>query len=106
MTIRIPERIADLDLHTLNALVRQQHPQAVVEDFTVLKAMQYGDGMVSTSARAFVELDYRPGSGDDLPRQVLVKLAYDLEQLPWPLYANEVGFYPSPPRDQTLAPPP
>ena len=105
MTIRIPERIADLDLDTLNDLVRQQHPQAVVEDFTILKAMQYGDGMVSTSARAFVELDYRPGSDDGLPRQVLVKLAYDLEQLPWPLYANEVRFYRDLRREQTIEAP-
>ena len=28
-----------------------------------------------------------------MPERVILKLAYDLEHLPWPLYANEVRFY-------------
>ncbi|KJS05109.1 MAG: hypothetical protein VR73_13050 [Gammaproteobacteria bacterium BRH_c0] len=93
MAIEIPQRIEDLGLDTLNTLLREHHPDAVIESFHVLKAMQYGDGMVSTSARAFLELSYRADTGAGLPTRVIVKLAYDLEHLPWPLYTNEVKFY-------------
>jgi len=93
MAIDIPLRIEDLGLDTLNTLLREHHGDAVIDSFKVLRAMQYGDGMVSTSARAFLELNYREGTGAGLPTRVIVKLAYDLEHLPWPLYANEVRFY-------------
>ncbi|MAT49935.1 MAG: hypothetical protein CMK32_01965 [Porticoccaceae bacterium] len=91
--ISIPVRADELTPTFLTTLIQEQHPGAVVEQVEVLKAMQYGDGMVSTSARATLSLRYRAGTGRGLPTRVVYKMAYDLEFLPWPLYANEVRFY-------------
>jgi hypothetical protein len=89
----IPENIEDFSPALLTGFIQEQYPDAVVDDVRIVKAMQYGDGMVSTSARAVLELDYRPGTAPGLPTRVILKQAYNLEQLPWPLYANEVNFY-------------
>lgn len=89
----VPNSVEELTAEFLTSLVQQQNPETIVENFTVVKAMQYGDGMVSTAARAILELHYQEGTGDNLPTRVIMKLAYDLEHLPWPLYANEVRFY-------------
>lgn len=89
----LPASVEEFTPEIINQLVQQFHPDAVVESFDIIKAMQYGEGMVSTAARAFLKLHYQAGSGDQLPTDVVLKLAYDLEHLPSPLYANEVNFY-------------
>lgn len=89
----IPAKVEEFTPALINALVQQFYPTAVVERFEIVKALQYGEGMVSTAARAELLLHYQAGTAEALPRQVILKLAYDLEALPSPLYANEVNFY-------------
>jgi hypothetical protein len=92
-TQQLPSSIDQLDAGLLTELIQELYPEVVVESFTVINALNYGDGMVSTAARATLNLQYKNGTASDLPTQVIVKLAYDLADLPWPLYANEVSFY-------------
>jgi hypothetical protein len=92
-TQALPESVEQLTPQLLNSLIQEQYPAVVLEDFTIVKSLKYGDGMVSTAARAILDLHYKEGTGQGLPTRVILKLAYDLEDLPWPLYANEVRFY-------------
>lgn len=94
MTLKaLPASVEKFTPAIINQMLQQFHPDAVVERFDILKAMQYGEGMVSTAARAYLKLHFTAGTGQGLPTSVVLKLAYDLEQLPSPLYANEVNFY-------------
>ena len=92
-TQTLPISAEDLTVSLLAELISEQHPGVIVEDFNIVKSLQYGDGMVSTAARAILDLRYKEGTGKGLPTRVILKLAYDLADLPWPLYANEVRFY-------------
>ena len=89
----LPDSVDQLTAELLTSLLQRHYPQAIVESFSAIQVLKYGDGMVSTAARAVLKLHYKDNSGAGLPTQVILKLAYDLEQLPWPLYANEVRFY-------------
>ena len=89
----LPASVDAFTPEIMTQLVQQLHPQAVVERFDIIKALQYGEGMVSTAARAILEFHYKAGTGEGLPTRVILKLAYDLEELPSPLYVNEVNFY-------------
>tara|TARA_R110000772_G_scaffold268731_1_gene398332 strand:- start:41461 stop:42558 length:1098 start_codon:yes stop_codon:yes gene_type:complete len=89
----LPDSIDKLSPELLTMLVQERYPGAVVESFTILDSLNYGDGMVSTAARATLNLHYREGTGQSLATRVILKLAYDLADLPWPLYENEVRFY-------------
>ncbi|MFA7553878.1 MAG: phosphotransferase [Spongiibacteraceae bacterium] len=89
----LPASVKEFTPELFTNLLQQQYPQAVVESFEIVKALQYGEGMVSTAARAILNFTYQPGCVDNLPTRVILKLAYDLEDLPSPLYVNEVNFY-------------
>ncbi len=92
-TLSLPDSIDKLSPELLTKLIRERYPDVVVESFTVVNSLNYGDGMVSTAARAVLDLHYLEDTGQSLPTRVILKLAYDLADLPWPLYANEVRFY-------------
>lgn len=89
----LPASVEEFTPEIFTELLQQHHPDAVVESFEIIKAMQYGEGMVSTAARAFLKFNYKVGTGNELPTRIILKLAYDLEDLPSPLYVNEVNFY-------------
>ena len=94
MTLKaLPASVEDFTPEILTELVQQIHPKTVVEKVEIIKALQYGEGMVSTAARAILNFTYKVGTGENLPQRVILKLAYDLEDLPSPLYVNEVNFY-------------
>ena len=88
-----PVDIGELSPQLLSATIQRLHPGAVVERFEVVESKAYGDAMVSTAARAVLDLHYAPGTGDGLPGRVVLKLARDQSKLLAPFYENEVNFY-------------
>lgn len=97
----IPHSPYDLTPALLTDIIRQVVPHANIENVTIDKSHEYGDGDVSTSARATATLDYSSDSPDDLPRNVILKLSFDPRKEgtdAWycqldGLFANEVNFY-------------
>jgi hypothetical protein len=92
-SLRMPSSVADVTPELLNAIIRPWHPEIRVEAVEVLDNKAYGDGMVSTAARALLGVRYAAGSPADLPERVVLKLARNPDFLIGPLYANEVRFY-------------
>ena len=77
----------------LNAIIAQSRSDAKIATVEVVDSKRYGDGMVSTAARAFLNVTYAPGAAADLPRQLVLKLGRSPDFLIGPLYQNEVRFY-------------
>ena len=72
----IPGRPEDIDAETVNELVREVYPRAAVESVRLVKAYNFGEPNVSTSARAALEVKYGLEGGDDLPYPLLVKIGH------------------------------
>ena len=89
----VPRSADDLTTELLTALVQQQYPDVVVEEFAVTRVSAYGEAMVSTAARVALELRYGGAAAPGLPAAVVVKIARDDSELMAPFYANEVNFY-------------
>lgn len=87
-----PIDVNQLTLATLNHTVQQLYPDVQIDDFTVVEAKSYGDEMVSTAARAVLNLNYQHNP-ENLPSRVILKLARDTTKIMSPFYANEVLFY-------------
>lgn len=83
----------DYTPEALNAIIAPWRDDARIAAVRVVEAKQYGDGMVSTAARALLEVDYTPDSAAGLPRRVILKLGRSPDFLIGPLYQNEVRFY-------------
>ncbi|MBA4353209.1 MAG: hypothetical protein C0409_00815 [Novosphingobium sp.] len=81
------------DADLLNAIVAPWRPDVRIAGVRVKDAKRYGDGMVSTAARAFLDVDYADGSPADLPRNLVLKLGRSPDFMIGPLYQNEVRFY-------------
>ena len=85
----------------LSGIVREVVPGATVTNVEIVKSHEYGDGDVSTSARASARLSYSSDSPADLPEDVILKLSFDPRKKgtdAWfcqlhGLFANEVNFY-------------
>jgi aminoglycoside/choline kinase family phosphotransferase len=77
----------------LSTLISAHHPSAAVDSFELLESKSYGEQMVSTSARAVLNLHYREGSPSHLPVKVVVKMSRGVDAIMAPLYRNEVAFY-------------
>ena len=101
MNLTLPPSAAELTPAMLTAIASNAYPGASVTGVTLDKAYEYGDGEVSTSPRANMELEYGPGTPPDFPRHVVVKTAFDLTdesmdvwntQLDG-LFETEVNFY-------------
>ncbi|AMK26591.1 phosphotransferase (plasmid) [Sphingobium sp. SJ10-10] len=99
--MQIPPSPYELTPGLLSDIVSQVVPGATVGGVSIVKSHEYGDGDVSTSARATATLDYSDGSPADLPRDVILKLSFDPRKKgtdAWycqldGLFANEVNFY-------------
>lgn len=87
-----PIDVNRLTVATLNSTVQQLYPDVQIDDFSIIESKAYGDEMVSTAARALLELNYR-NNDLNLPNRVILKLARDSSKLMSPFYANEVLFY-------------
>jgi thiamine kinase-like enzyme len=89
----IPFEPEAYDAGLLNAIIAPWRPDVRVETVRVKDAKRYGDGMVSTAARAFLDVDYVAGSPAGLPRHLVLKLGRSPDFMIGPLYQNEVRFY-------------
>ena len=77
----------------LTRLIGEVHPGVLVASVEVVDAKTYGQQMVSTAGRAMLLVAYAPGSGEGLPRRMVLKLARSDDPVMAPFYANEVAFY-------------
>ena len=97
----MPHKARDLTPDFLTEIVAQARPETTVTNVEIVKAHEYGDGDVSTSARASVRLDYAGKDAQDLPRDVIIKLSFDSRDDAndawfcnlYGLFRNEVNFY-------------
>ena len=78
---------------TLNAIIAPWRPDVRIANVRVKEAKRYGDGMVSTAARAFLDVEYAAGAPADLPRHLVLKLGRSPDFMIGPMYQNEVRFY-------------
>lgn len=81
------------DAAMLNTIIAPWRPDVRIAQVRVKDAKRYGDGMVSTAARAFLDVDYAPGTPVDVPRHLVLKLGRSPDFMIGPLYQNEVRFY-------------
>jgi hypothetical protein len=85
----------------VSAIINNVYPGTSVTTIHVIKEHKYGDGSVSTSSRATLELEYGKGSPADLPRRVIVKMSFDSRDMAFDnwnfqlhsMFENEVNFY-------------
>lgn len=77
----------------LNELIAPWHPDIRIEKMTVIDNKAYGDGMVSTAARAVLGVEYADGAPAGLPPRIILKLGRSPDFQIGPLYQNEVRFY-------------
>ena len=58
----------------LNAIIVPWRPDVRIDKVRLVESKRYGDGMVSTAARAFLDVGYTPGSPAGLPTSLVLKL--------------------------------
>src|SRR3546814_5594565 len=58
----------------LNEMIAPWHPDIRIARIRILENKAYGDGMVSTAARAVLDVDYAEGAPAGLPQRVILKL--------------------------------
>jgi hypothetical protein len=88
-----PVDIQQLTPAILTATIRKVHPGVTVETMAIVESKAYGEAMVSTAARAVLDLTYSGAGAISLPGRVILKLARDNSKLLAPFYENEVNFY-------------
>lgn len=93
MDLRFPSEVEEITPGLLTRVMNEAHPGVQVRGVETLQVKRYGDGMVSTSGRTLLRLDYAPGSPDGLPMDVLVKMVIGTASAPAVMYENEVLFY-------------
>lgn len=86
----LPGELGQLTADHLNAAIGVLQPQPRVSSFDVIEAKGYGEEMVSTAARALLELEF---TGGEPKSRALLKFARDDSGLMAPFYNNEVCFY-------------
>src|SRR3546814_60694 len=58
----------------LNEMIAPWHPDIRIARIRILENKAYGDGMVSTAARAVLDVDYAEGAPAGLPQRIILKL--------------------------------
>lgn len=91
--LRMPVTADDLTPDLVNAIIHRLRTDITVDRVDVIERKAYGDGMVSTAARAVIGVRYTADSPPDLPERLMFKLVRDPDFPIGPLYANEVRFY-------------
>src|SRR3546814_12218342 len=74
-------------------MIAPWHPDIRITRIRILENKAYGDGMVSTAARAVLDVDYAAGAPAGLPQRVILKLGRSPDFLIGPLYQHAVRFY-------------
>src|SRR3546814_18496922 len=77
----------------LNEMIAPWHPDIRITRIRILENKAYGDGMVSTAARAVLDVEYAEGAPAGLPQRVILKLGRPPDFLIGPLYQHEQRFY-------------
>jgi aminoglycoside/choline kinase family phosphotransferase len=93
VSIKLPASAEELTPALMTSLVSVRHPSVVVEAVEVLQTKSYGEQMVSTSARAVLQLHYRKSVPSGFPSRVVVKMSRGVDTIMAPFYRNEVAFY-------------
>jgi hypothetical protein len=88
-----PSRVEDITPELLTAVLAQQRPGIKVKGFDIVEVKQFGEGIVSTADRVFINLDYVHGCQSDLPERVVIKTMLMSPHAPDAMYLNEVRFY-------------
>jgi hypothetical protein len=91
--LRFPKTVGEITPGILTELIAERHPGAVVKSITLVEALVYGSGTVSTSDRVVLDLNYAPGSPPGLLERVVVKTMIETPHAPGALYENETQFY-------------
>lgn len=81
------------DADLLNPIIAPWRPDVRIAHVRVKDARRYGDGMVSTAARAYLDVEYAAGSPAGLPQNLVLKLGRSPDFMIGPMYQNEVRFY-------------
>ncbi len=90
----VPLTTEGFDEALIQRLIQTKYPEVTVDEIRVTDSALSSDGdeRVSTAGRIAVEVDYGTTGSDDLPRQLVVKVARaGLGDIP--LYDNEVNVY-------------
>lgn len=101
--IKIPTDPRDLTLETLNRLIGESTPEALLSDFRIRESHVVGLGQASSAGRICIDVDYAQGSPADLPRNLVLKVAKATSEDPsrpdpiagagGALYRNELNIY-------------
>jgi len=95
--LAIPDGIGGMDAEFLDRLVARQRPGARIADIIVVDSLVYGQGDVSTAARAVLDVVYGQGSDPGLPTRLILKFARNFDALGETgigiVYNNEVRAY-------------
>ena len=83
----------EFTVEILNDLIAPWNPDIRIASMKLLENKAYGDGMVSTAARALLEVEYADGAPAGLPPRIILKLGRSPDFMIGPLYQNEVRFY-------------
>ena len=88
-----PSDPEDLTPEILTAALNQQRPDVAVQALDIVDVKRCGDGVASTADRVTLELTYALGTGDGLPRRMILKTMLATPHAPEAMYENEVRFY-------------
>ncbi|MCC5953209.1 MAG: phosphotransferase [Acidimicrobiia bacterium] len=88
-----PSDVDQLTPAIVGAVLAEQHPGVVVDGLDVVAEKRCGDGVASTADRLVLDLSYRPGTGGELPRRLVLKTMLASPHAPEAMYENEVRFY-------------
>jgi thiamine kinase-like enzyme len=92
-SMKMPSSSQDITPDLINAIIHPWHPEIMIDTVDIAESKEYGDGMVSTAARAVIDVTYSSANSKNLPSRLVFKLARSPDFKIGPLYANEVRFY-------------
>ena len=92
-TVVFPSDLDELTPEILTSAMAERSPDVIVDHIAVVSTKRCGDGVASTADRVVVDLDYRSGTGTDLPERLILKTMLASPRAPAAMYENEVRFY-------------
>ena len=88
--MKLPTYPEQLTPEFLTGIISERIPGTRVEAASLVDARRIGDAAVSSSQRAWLEVDYSPVSPAGLPCNIFVKLSPGRL---FAIYENEITFY-------------
>ena len=93
MPMVFPSEVERLTPEVLSAALVSRAPGVIVEEVNIVATKLCGDGLASTADRVVMDLTYRPGTSQGLPRRLILKTMLASPRAPTAMYLNEVRFY-------------